>query len=135
MKALTKSILFLVLVLLFVALAPEAGGQEDASFSLEPLRESEEAGLHQRGAQLLGLLVLMGIFGYGAVQWHRRRGRPQGTNIRVLAVKPLGQREKVAILDILGERMVLGITAHRISLLSQGPSSFSTMMREEDEKA
>jgi flagellar biogenesis protein FliO len=135
MKALTKSFLFLVLVLLFIAVASEVGGQEDTAFSLEPLRETEEASLQQRGAQLLGLLVLMGIFAYGAVQWHRRRGRPQGTNIRVLAVKPLGQREKVAILDVLGERMVLGITAHRISLLSQGPASFSTMMRHEDEKA
>jgi flagellar biogenesis protein FliO len=134
MKALKKAFLFLVLVLLFVVVASEAGGEEDATFSMEPLRETEEAGLHQRGAQLLGLLVLMGIFAYGAFLWHRRRGRPQGTNIRVLAVKPLGQREKVAILDVLGERMVLGITAHRISLLSQGPTSFSTMMRHEDEK-
>jgi flagellar biogenesis protein FliO len=135
MKALKKSFLFLVLALLFVAVASEAGGQEEATFSLEPLLESDETGLHQRGAQLLGLVLLIGIFGYGAVQWHRRRGRFQGTNIRVVAVKPLGQREKVAILDVLGERMVLGITAHRISLLSQGPASFSTMMREEDEKA
>jgi len=135
MKALKKPFLFLVLVLLFVSVASEAGGQEDAAFSLEPLGETGEASLQQTGARVLGLLVLMAIFGYGALQWHRRRGRPQGTNIRVLAVKPLGQREKVAILDVLGERMVLGITAHRISLLSQGPASFSTMMRQEDEKA
>ena len=135
MKALTKSFLFVALTLLFVALASEAGGQEESAFSVGALQQSEEAGFHQKGAQLLGLLVLMGMLGYGAVHWHRRRGKLQGTNIRVVAVKPLGQREKVAILDILGERMVLGITAHRISLLSQGPASFSRMMREEDEKA
>ena len=135
MKALKKPFLFVALVLLLVGLASEAGGQEEPAFSVEPLLKNEETGLHQKGAQLLGVLFLMGVLGYGAVQWHRRRGKLQGTNIRVVAVKPLGQREKVAILDILGERMVLGITAHRISLLSQGPSSFSRMMREEDEKA
>jgi len=135
MKALKKSFLSVALALLLVALASEARGQEEPDFSAAPLLEHEETGLHQKGAQLLGLLFLMGLLGYGAVQWHRRRGSPQGTSIRVVAVKPLGQKEKVAILDILGERMVLGITAHRISLLSQGPASFSRMMREEDEKA
>ena len=135
MKALKKSLLSVALVLLLVALASEAEGQEEPDFSVAPLLEHEETGLHQKGAQLLGLLLLMGILGYGAVQWHRRRGKLQGTSIRVVAVKPLGQKEKVAILDILGERMVLGITAHRISLLSQGPASFSRIMREEDEKA
>ena len=122
-------------MLLLVALASDAEGQEEPDFSVAPLLEHEEAGLHQKGAQLLGLLFLMGILGYGALQWHRRRGKLQGTSIRVVAVKPLGQKEKIAILDILGERMVLGITAHRISLLSQEPASFSRIMRQEDEKA
>ena len=134
MKALKKPFLFVALMLLLVSLASEAAGQEEPAFSVEPLLQREETALHQKGAQVLGLLFLMGILGYGSVQWHRRRGRLQATNIRVVAVKPLGQKEKVAILDILGERMVLGVTAHRISLLSQGTASFSRMMREEDEK-
>jgi flagellar biogenesis protein FliO len=41
----------------------------------------------------------------------------------------------VAILEVLGQRMVLGITAHRISLLSQGPVPFSRIMGEKDETA
>ena len=135
MKALKKAFLFVVLVLLFVAIASEARGEEQPPPSREPLFATEEPGLHQRGAQVIGLVLLTGIVGYGAVQIHRRRGRPQGTNIRVIAVKPLGQREKVAVLEVLGERMVLGITQHTISLLAHGPASFSSMIGQEDEKA
>lgn len=135
MKALKKSFLCVVLALVFVALASDAGGQEEAVTSLEPLLKAEEGGLHQKGAQVLGFFLLIGIAAYGAIHWHKRRGKLQGTSIQIVAVKPLGQREKVAILEVLGERMVVGITAHRISLLSQGPRTFSKMLREEDETA
>lgn len=134
MKAFQKSLLFLAPVLLLIALALDARAEE-TSPSPEPLFAAERPGLHQRGAQVIGLVLLTGVFGYGAVLLQRRRGRPRGSNIRVIAVKPLGQREKVAILEVLGERMVLGITQHRISLLAQGPASFSSMIGQEDEKA
>ncbi len=135
MKALKKAFLFVVPVLLFVAVASEAWGEEQGAPPSGPLFATEGPGLHQRGAQVIGLVLLTGIAGYGAVQIRRRRGGPQGTNIRVIAVKPLGQREKVAVLEVLGERMVLGITQHTISLLAQGPASFSSLMGQEDEKA
>ena len=102
---------------------------------MEPLSKKEDKGMHERGAQILGFFLLLGGGVYGAMQWQKRRGRHPGTTIQVVAVKPLGQREKVAILEVLGERMVLGITAHRISLLSQGPVPFSKIMREEDKTA
>ena len=135
MKALKRYFLFLVLALIFVAVASEAGGQEEATGFMEPLSKTEEKGMHERGAQILGFFLLLGGVAYGAMLWQKRRGKHQGTTIHVVAVKPLGQREKVAILEVLGERMVLGITAHRISLLSQGSVPFSTMMGEEDETA
>ncbi len=135
MKALKRFFLFLVLALIFVAVASEAVGQEKATGFMEPLSNTEEKGMHERGAQILGFFLLLGGVVYGAMHWQKRRGKHQGTTIQVVAVKPLGQREKVAILEVLGERMVLGITAHRISLLSHGPVPFSKMMRDEDETA
>ena len=141
MKALKRSCFFLGLVLIFVAVASEAGGEEEATgFKeskgfMEPLSKTEEKGVHERGAQILGFFILLGAIAYGAMRWQKRRGNHQGTTIQVVAIKPLGQREKVAILEVLGERMVLGITAHRISLLSQGPVPFSRIMAEEDKTA
>ena len=135
MKVLNKYFLCILLVLVFVAAASDAGGQEESAASLESLRKTEEGGLHQRGAQVLGFFLLLGVAAYGATCWHRRRGKVQGTSIQVVAVKPLGQREKVAILEVLGERMVVGITAHRISLLSQAPGTFPKVMRQEEKTA
>lgn len=135
MKMLKRFFLFLLLALVFVAVASEAGGQEETTGFMEPLPKTEEKGIHERGAQILGFFLLLGGVAYGAMHWRKKRGKHLGTTIQVVAVKPLGQREKVAILEVLGERMVLGITAHRISLLSQGPVPFSRMMGEEEEKA
>jgi len=135
MKALKTFFLSLLLVLLFVPVASEAGGEEEGLGFMEPDSKTEEKGMHERGAQILGFFLLLAGGVYGAMQWQKRRGKHQGTTIQVVAVKPLGQREKVAILEVLGERMVLGITAHRISLLSQGPVRFSKMMAEEEDIA
>jgi len=135
MKTLHRFFLFFLLTLIFVAVASEAAGEEEATGFMEPFSKTEDRGMHERGAQILGLFLLLGGVAYGAMYWQKRRGKHQGTTIQVVAVKPLGQREKVAILEVLGERMVLGITAHRISLLSQGPVPFSRIMGEKDETA
>jgi flagellar biogenesis protein FliO len=107
---------------------------EDGSLEGLPLDTAaeEDGGIGHRGARILGLLLLVALVCYGTMQWNRRRGRTHDAAIRILAVKPLGQREKVAIMEVLGERMVLGVTAHRISLLSQGPSRFSEYMPGKD---
>jgi flagellar biogenesis protein FliO len=135
MKTLKKSFLCIVLVLVFVALASDAAGQGEMGSSPEALLNAEEGGLHQRGAQILGFFLLLGVAAYGTTHWHKRRGKGQGTSIQVVAMKPLGQREKVAILEVLGERMVVGITAHRISLLTHGPGTFSKAMQQEEKTA
>ncbi len=135
MKAMKRLFLFLVLVLIFVVVASEAAGQEEATGFPEPLTKTEEKGMHERGAQILGFVLLLGGVAYGAMHWQKRRGKHQDTTIHVVAVKPLGPREKVAILEVLGETMVLGITAHRISLLSQGPRTFAKMIGEKDKTA
>ena len=112
-----------------VAWSPEGGHESEAS-----MLKGEEKGFYERGAPALALFLLAGLSAYGVFIWNRKRGTPQSSTIRVVAVKPLGQREKVAILEILGERVVLGVTAHRISLLLRAPSGFSQSLRVEDEQ-
>ncbi len=106
------------------------GGPAPSSGSLFEHQEEESRG---RGAEVLGLLLLVGLLGAAAVQWHRKRGAGREAGIRVLAMKPLGQREKVAVLEVLGRRMVLGITSHRITLLSEGEAGFADLMRGKEE--
>ncbi len=97
---------------------------------------SESEGLAQRGARLFGMTLVFVILGCGVVLWNRKRGGAGiDSSIRVVAVKSLGQREKVAILDIHGERMVVGITAHRISLLQRAAAPASPEAGKSLEKA
>jgi flagellar protein FliO/FliZ len=52
-------------------------------------------------------------------------------NIRFLRSLPLGQRERVALIEINGERLLLGITAGGISLLARydkGSATFDDAM-------
>lgn len=112
-----------------LAWKPDEGPESEAS-----LLKGEEKGFYEKGAPALALFLLAGLSAYGVFVWNRKRGTPQNSTIRLVAVKPLGQREKVAILEILGERVVLGVTAHRISLLLKAPSSFSQSLRDKDEQ-
>lgn len=52
-------------------------------------------------------------------------------NIRFLRSLPLGQRERVALIEVNGERLLLGITAGGISLLARydkGSATFDDAM-------
>ena len=44
-------------------------------------------------------------------------------DIRFLRSLPLGQRERVTLIELDGERMLLGVTAGGISLLARWPES------------
>ncbi len=134
MKALAKPLCFILLALLLASVAPEAEGGEKAAGPLDPRAQTEDDGLSRRGAQITAFFLLLGIVAYGAVAWQKRRGKSPGTTIQVVAVKPLGQREKVAVLEVLGERMVVGITAHRISLLHHGVAGLAGGTGQEDRK-
>ncbi len=112
-----------------VAWSPDRGDESEAS-----LLKEEKKGFYEKGAPALALFLLAGLASYGVFMWNRRRATPQSSTIRVVAVKPLGQKEKVAILEILGERVVLGVTAHRISLLLKAPNTFSQSLRVEDDQ-
>jgi flagellar protein FliO/FliZ len=45
----------------------------------------------------------------------------EGRNIRFVRSMPLGQRERVAIIEVGGETMLLGVTAGAITLLARWP--------------
>ncbi len=117
MKRAKFLILILALLACLAAAAPAGGSPLAEASAGDAGRESE--GLAQRGARLFGMTLVIALAGYGAVLWNRKRGPALESSIRVVAVKPLGQKEKVAILDVQGERMVVGITAHQISLLQR----------------
>jgi len=40
-----------------------------------------------------------------------------GEGIRLIQRLPLGQREQVVLIEMAGERMLLGVTSHKIQLL------------------
>jgi flagellar biogenesis protein FliO len=134
----TKIVTLLVAWLLLVCNAeaglwdPEApGGLSEESFLKE---EQEESGFYRKGAPALALFLLAGLTAYGLFVWNRKKGTRQDSTIRVVSVRPLGQREKVAILEILGERVVVGVTSHNISLLLKAPNTFAQNLRVEDEQ-
>jgi len=100
--------------------------------SVIPFEEEDETRFHQKGAQVLGVFTLVILFGYGYAHWQRRKGNSPDSSIRLIAVKSVGQKEKIAVLDVLGEPMVLGVTANRISLLRGGDGTISQERSKKD---
>ena len=62
----------------------------------------------------LGLVTAVALAGY--LQWHRR-SRGRSSEVKLVSVTPIGQKEKIAVVEVMGERLVLGVTSHQISLL------------------
>lgn len=59
---------------------------------------------------------------------------PDRGDIRFVRSLPLGQRERVVVVEIDGERMLLGVTAGGISLLAKLPKSESSKQQNTDEQ-
>lgn len=51
----------------------------------------------------------------------RQDGRDDGAAIRFVRSLPLGQRERVTIIEVRGETMLIGVTAGAITLLARWP--------------
>ena len=58
MKTLHRFFVFFLLILIFVAIASEAGGEQEATGFMEPFSKTEGKDVHERGAQILGLLLM-----------------------------------------------------------------------------
>ena len=69
---------------------------------------------------LLYPLLFMILIAVAVKFWVRRqvRVRNAGSELRLLQQLPVGQRESLVLVELAGERMLLGITAHHIRLLS-----------------
>ena len=74
-------------------------------------------------------LVLVLVLAWGAIRllkmWTDRQqgggGADAGPPLRFLRALPLGPRERVVLMETHGERLLLGITAGRITLLARWP--------------
>ncbi|HVL02078.1 MAG TPA: flagellar biosynthetic protein FliO [Dongiaceae bacterium] len=71
---------------------------------------------------VLGLgFVLAVIFG---LAWVAKRfnlnGAGTGAGMRVVGATTLGPKEKLVLVEVDGKRLLLGVTAHQISLLQTG---------------
>lgn len=65
------------------------------------------------------LALFMMIIGVFAVIWLRRQQSHSigGEGLRLIQRLSLGQREQIVLIDVAGERMLLGVTSHGIQLL------------------
>ena len=108
-------IIFLALIVFKVSdTAAEEVTEEPTALATMQTHEQQ---LHESGKRIIIFSLFFGMLGYGFLVWNRKKGAGQDTSIRVVAIKPVGQKEKIAILEILGERMVVGVTSHHVSLL------------------
>ena len=119
------ALVILTCLLLPCAGTADEGSGNDENGSTDAILKGGGGVLHQMGARILGFLVFVGLLGAGALYWSRKRDAHAQADIRVLAVRSLGQREKIAIVEVLGDRMVVGVTAHGISLLTSRPGTLS----------
>lgn len=100
----------LFLLLLFFALPVQA--------ATERVMPSTAAAATQVGLGLLVVLLLM--FG---LAWLARRLRlvpgalGSGEGMKVLAVLPLGQRERLMLVEVGQEQLLLGVTSQQVTLL------------------
>jgi flagellar protein FliO/FliZ len=72
--------------------------------------------------RMLGALALLSILLVGALYLARKFGagaQMGGDAIRVLATRALGARERIALVQIPGAVLVLGVTRERIELLDR----------------
>jgi flagellar biosynthetic protein FliO len=69
-------------------------------------------------ALFLAVIVVLGL----AVWWFRRRLQPgasRGSGARVIPVAMLGTRERIAVVEFEGRRLLVGVTPQQITMLCE----------------
>ena len=64
---------------------------------------------------VLAILLVM-VF---ASRWFMQRGPQGGRRLRFLEAMALGNRDKLLLIEVDGQQLLLGITSHNISLLTK----------------
>lgn len=108
-----------VLALCLFGLPRSGLGQDTATGQIRGSTDSEPG---EPNAKLVGIALLAVVAGAGALWWNRRRSLAADPAVRLVAMRALGQKERIAVLEISGERLVLGVTPHRVSLLARRPA-------------
>jgi len=71
------------------------------------------------GATAMAAVALLTVLALGAHWFLRSRGVGGGSAIRVVAMRPLGGKRAVAVVEVEGERFLLGLTDEAVSFLSR----------------
>jgi flagellar protein FliO/FliZ len=88
------------------------------------------------GSMFMVVLLLIAMV---AGAWYLKRGgRLKGapaSELKVVSAVAVGARERIAIVEVAGKRLVVGITPQQISLLSEtpAPAAFSASLKQAQE--
>lgn len=109
--------------------APEAKSFLDEPSKAQPDRPRSVA-------QAVGMALVVGLMAVGgcvAYGWaHNRRGpKVAGDKINLLAYKALGGRQRLALVEVCGERLLLSANEREVTLLSHLPGAPEAEMPEE----
>jgi flagellar protein FliO/FliZ len=113
-----------------LALVTNVHAQQAVSAS-GPASQTSSAG----SMLMVGLMLVAMIAG----AWYLKRGgRLKGapaSELRVVSAVAVGARERIAIVEVAGKRLVVGITAQQISLLAEtaAPAAFSASFKQAQE--
>ncbi|ACA85913.1 flagellar biosynthetic protein FliO [Shewanella woodyi] len=112
------------------------GGATSASELATPLEKGTgmDALLNMMGGLIL-VLVLIFVLAYIV----KRLNLVPASNgvLKMVAATPLGQREKVVLIEVEGQQYLLGVTAQQVNLIDKldtavktDPDSFATRLRQ-----
>ena len=114
---------YLVLVLGLIQFSWVHASEESAELSVPAVTASAGVGkvsVSETSGWPTVLLTLLGIVGLILLMaWFAKRfGRLSsmgGREIKVLSAMPVGNREKIALIDVKGTQILIGVTAHTIN--------------------
>lgn len=79
-----------------------------------------------KGMGIAGLImggVILLAFGAWKHGWRLKRSRAYSSSIHLISTKPLGDKKAIAVVEVEGQRLVVGMTAHQVTLLTALPAN------------